>query len=230
MLKLLAMMVTMLWYQLLLSGESYLHISNFKQCLNRALACFAVYLTGIGIALTVSVLTFRNFPFTQVSLHQLSHCQLWPASSRAISSIMGTVNWVPLRPGACWRRSEDNVICHILLLVFLNPVAREEQFWPRGRFIESEKSLGFLASLISLAEACTTFPLSSYWSPDWAKGESYILAAFKEFSAACGKRLENKLMCLMVIRPPENHRLGESVQKGECWERLFQGGVWLCVF
>lgn len=101
-LKLLVMAVTIPWFQMPLLGESHLYISNFKSFLNRALACVAVYQPGMGITLTVSVLTSRNFLFALVSPHQPKHCQLRPVSSfRVISSILRTVNWVPLSPGAC---------------------------------------------------------------------------------------------------------------------------------
>lgn len=108
-----------LWYQLPFSEKSSLCVSDLKPCLDRALACCAARQTGTGITLTASVLTSLNLPFALVSLHQPQHRQLWPASPfRAISSIVGAVSWVPLRPGAWGRCSEDSVhLSHIITSV-----------------------------------------------------------------------------------------------------------------
>lgn len=131
--------VTKLWDRLLFLGESYLYISNFK-----------------------SVWTSLNFPFALLSLHQPQHCQLWLASLfQAISSIMGAVSWVPLRPGACWDVLRTVSLCHIVLPVFL---VREEQYWPRGRYRKIRKEFrisskfGFLCcSLYQLLIAIPSF-------------------------------------------------------------------------
>lgn len=117
-------LVPKLWYRLLLSEEAHL----ISQILSRAW-------TEIGMTLTTSVLTSLSFPFALVSLHQPQHCQLWPASPFwAISSIMGTVNWVPLRPGACRWCSEDSVhLSHIITSV-PKPCSEEGAILAWGRY------------------------------------------------------------------------------------------------
>ena len=119
------------------------------------------------MTLTAFVLTALNFPFALVSLHQPQRCQLWPASPfQAISSIVGAVNWVLLRPRAYWRCSEDSVhLSHIITSLGEGKKKKKKE----------RKYLGFLASLAFLLEVCTNSSLPSLHSKNILYGASLVV-------------------------------------------------------
>lgn len=134
------MMVTMLWYQLSLSWESYLYVSNLSHAWTGLWPVLQYVRQELGLHWQ------SLFWHPEISHLPWSLC-ISPSiasSGRPLLFEQSHPSW-ELSIGCLWGLglAEDILrtmsICHILLSVFLNPVVREERIWPRGRYRESSK-------------------------------------------------------------------------------------------